>query len=113
RLMGAGSPDGTILLDVRLRSGSPGPAKFVAARLASLSVTDGKTVQDLPWSELHPEMVPELVDRLIAAPEPSDRLAAAIVCLRAGRVQTAHRLLSDLRSGPLKIVAERYLALAR
>jgi serine/threonine protein kinase len=113
RLIGAGTPAAAVLVDVRLRAGSRGPAQVVGAGLASLRVTDGKTVVEFPWKDLHPDMVPMLVDRLLGTPEPSDRLAAAIVCLRAGEKKTAGAIFTDLRSGPLKIVAERYLDLVR
>ena len=95
RLIGADAPGAAVALEVRLRAGAGAPARFVSAALAGVKVTDGKTILEIPWRDLHPEMVPALVERLIAVPEPADRLAAAIVCLRAGEKAAAHRLLSE------------------
>jgi serine/threonine protein kinase len=97
------------LPDLRLRSGSRGPARVVGADAFKVRVALGGRVRELTWGELHPEAVVLLVERAIAAPEPSDRLALAIVCLRDGQTATAQRLLSELRTGPLRAVVERYL----
>ncbi|HYE98142.1 MAG TPA: protein kinase [Planctomycetota bacterium] len=98
------------LADLRLRSGSRGRQRVLGASLDGIQAGALNGGRLIGWEDLHPLTVVALAETAMPEVTPSDRLALALVCLRAGENPSALRLLSDLRGTPLRAVADRYLA---
>ncbi len=92
----------------RLRSGALPGVEIVHADSSRLVAITTSGTRDVPWGEVDPSQITDLVKQLVTPAAPADRMGLAVYCLRTGQVPAARELLDSLVGSDLEIPARAY-----
>jgi serine/threonine protein kinase len=96
--------------ELRLRYDRRGATWIAGADTTGLRIVDRAETETIPWENLEPRHLLDLLQSALGSPDEADLLGLAILALRCGLADEATLRFGHLRGTPLAPVAERYLA---